>query len=194
MNSGGSAHTLIGHDTRVLCVRWSPAFEYQIISSAYIFIETTDGYSADGVKLWDIRKARSCIKTIDSGTVYANLILDVLSDVNSMTYTSDGTILLAITNKMCVKIVDPIESRVIATHDPLSSSDFNTERKMVLPCITNTNHVLSPLVFVPTHKRMIICFDMYTGRIVKKLVGHYNKVNCVCLRDRYQVWWFLEFL
>ncbi|KAK9710058.1 hypothetical protein K7432_008659 [Basidiobolus ranarum] len=89
LRSGAFTHSLTGHKGSVITTRWSPRDEYLLAS----------GGADHTIRLWDIRKARACLMSLDQH----NAGKEALSTtnvahsgmVNGLTFTQDGMYLLS---------------------------------------------------------------------------------------------------
>ena len=61
----------------------------------------------------------------------------------------------------------------------------------VIPYITPPDTCLSPLVFIPSDDAEILCFQLFTGRMVQRIRGMERNVNgrvtCVAGRPSHHV-------
>lgn len=61
-------------------------------------------------------------------------------------------------------------------------SIHNRSPRCVRPCITPLTSCSPPLLFYPSDNRQLLVFDLWSGRLVKSLKGHFGRVGCVALR------------
>ncbi|XP_068135171.1 DNA excision repair protein ERCC-8 [Hyperolius riggenbachi] len=176
LKSGSCSHILQGHRGEVLSVCWSPRYDC-ILATA----------SADSrVKLWDVRKASSCLITLDqhsgekskSSSEAANTAHD--GRVNGLCFTSDGLHLLTLGTDHRMRLWNSATGdNTLVNYGKVS----NCSRKSVK--FTVSVGCNPEFVFVPLDTKIAI-YTIYTGVQISVLRGHYNDVYCCVFQPYYQ--------
>ena len=152
---------------------WSPRSEYILAS----------GSRDNRILLWDVRKARSCLMTLDQHNgkgagSFRSSITAHNGHVNGLCYTSDGLHLLSIGTDDRMRLWDLLaESNTLINYGKV----FNPSRKNTQFCVSKG--LSSELVFAPSGND-IFMFEIHTGKKISTLIGHYNNVNC-CIFDSF---------
>lgn len=173
LKSGSSSHVLKGHKKSVVSVCWSTRSEHVLAS----------GSSDNRILLWDVRKASSCMASLDQhngkGIAISNSSTTAHNGhINGLTFSSDGLHLLSYGTDDSLRLWD-----VFSTENSLVNYGrvYNLGRKHVQLAVSNG--LSQDLVFVPSDNNIIV-FELYTGKRLAKLVGHYGNVNC-CYYDKH---------
>ncbi|KAJ1559282.1 DNA excision repair protein ERCC-8, partial [Nowakowskiella sp. JEL0078] len=62
----------------------------------------------------------------------------------------------------------------------------NRGRQNVFPAITDLSYCDPPLIYHPSDGGSILVFELWSGRLLKSMVGHFSKVSCLALRPKYE--------
>lgn len=207
LRTGGITHTLIGHEWGfVIPVRWSPTNPYLLVS----------GGSDGTVHLWDVRRGKACLASLDQHNTASREKGGWLNRtngahdgvVNGLEFTADGLHLVSLGHDDKMRVWD-LESglNTLVRFTPFfmgidrkvsfGPSIRNQHRMEVTPYITSPDTCLSPLVFVPSDDAEILCFELYTGQLIQRLQGVTQNINgrvtCVVGRTSHQVEFLLEY-
>ena len=199
LRSGASSHILVGHRADVMAVKWSPTEEYLLATGS---VDST-------IRLWDIRQAKSCLVCLDMmNSVYADrsrgeaagmasdnpslsgygkqTVFSHKGTVNGLMFDESGRWLVSTGTDKRIRIWDLVTAKNMSINFDAqgirNSSQFTVTMAMSLNkfmiadrgCVDN-----GPLLLHPNENGLIGVFDMWSGRLVKKLTGHYGKSTCV---------------
>ena len=170
IRTGSTAHTLTGHRSNVLCVRWSPKEKYVLASG-----------SQDGkVILWDVRrsKAQLCSLNQDTGLKVSSKhtahSLAHSGSVNCLRFNNDGRYLLSYGTDDRLRLWD-------LTSSENSLINFgkveNNSKLLPIHAAIYDNGVSSSFAFIPS-TRFIHVYDLYGGALIKRLNGHFSNIRC----------------
>ncbi|XP_030047490.1 DNA excision repair protein ERCC-8 [Microcaecilia unicolor] len=176
LKSGSCSHILQGHRGEVLAVSWSPRHEY-ILATA----------SADSrVKLWDVRRASSCLITLDQHNGEKSKASSETANtahngrVNGLCFTADGLHFLTTGTDDRMRLWN-------------SSSGENTLVNYGKVCnesrkglkFTISDGCSPDFVFVPFDSRIAV-YTLYAGELITMLRGHYSDVDCCVFQSNFQ--------
>nr|XP_033796589.1 DNA excision repair protein ERCC-8-like [Geotrypetes seraphini]XP_033796598.1 DNA excision repair protein ERCC-8-like [Geotrypetes seraphini] len=176
LKSGSCSHILQGHRGEVLAVSWSPRQEY-ILATA----------SADSrVKLWDVRRASSCLITLDQHNGEKSKISSEIANtahngrVNGLCFTADGLHFLTVGTDDRMRLWN-------------SSSGENTLVNYGKVCnesrkglkFTVSDRCSTDFVFVPFDSTIAV-YTLHAGELITKLRGHYSDVDCCVFQSNFQ--------
>ncbi|KAI9090467.1 WD40-repeat-containing domain protein, partial [Phlyctochytrium arcticum] len=177
LRSGAYVQVLSGHRGAVLSVKWSPRDEYLLAS----------GSADHGIRLWDVRKARTCLLSLDQhntntasiprhGSVSAHN-----GSVNGLAFTSDGLHLVSTGHDETIRLWDVFAGKnALVNYGPHVR---NRVDHVLQPVISPLNATETPLIFHPSDNRQILAFNLWTGKLEMRLRRHAGRVSCVALRD-----------
>lgn len=180
LRSGSKTHTLRGHQNSVLTAKWSPRNQYIVAS----------GGADHRINLWDVRRAKSCLMTLDMDNRKRNF--DGKSQkgatsqahagsVNGLVYGTNGLHLISYGTDNVLRKWDLNTGRNTKT-DYSEHVNFHTMRNVQLTVSTGlTNDVL----FIPSQNEVDVC-EVETGVQVNQLAAHYKPVNCCAYSPYYQ--------
>jgi DNA excision repair protein ERCC-8 len=190
----------VGHQRGfVIPVRWSPKQPYLLAS----------GGSDGTVRLWDVRRGKACLASLDQHNTSSREKGGWLTStnrahdgvVNGLEFTSDGLHLVSIGHDEKMFVWD-LESGLNTLVPSLIRDGYsyqvsygpvirNQHRMEVLPWITPPDTCHNPLVFIPSDDAEILCFELYTGVLVHRIRGMEKnargRVTCVTGRAEHQV-------
>ncbi|TPX33986.1 hypothetical protein SmJEL517_g03207 [Synchytrium microbalum] len=182
LRTGGSVQALTGHQASVFSVKFSPINEWLLVS----------GGADKSIRFWDIRKARACVLALDlnnSDRTTPNYLgeVDVIAHdglVNGLCFTSNGKHLISTAHDERIRLWDVSTGRNTLTN--YGPNLHNRAAIETCPVVTPINMCHPPLIYHPSDHRQVLVFDMMTGALVKRLRGHFGRVNCVELRSEFQ--------
>lgn len=165
------AHTLNGHKGRTLAIEWHP-------QSSYIL--ATGGYDGE-VKIWDIRRAKSCLCRLDmlqtdnSKGIGKNLLRQSvkahLGPVNGVAWNDLGTELYTTANDDKIRVWDttvhhPPPVNKLVNFGPLTRNKF----PQVVPLVVtpNVESEIAHILF-PSDTGDIFVFRTIDGKMVNRL-------------------------
>eukprot|EP00795_Rhopilema_esculentum_P004852 gene4852-21181_t len=175
LKSGSSTHSLRGHKKAILAVSWSPRNE-NILAS---------GSQDNRVMIWDIRKAAACLMSLDqhNGKAASSTSSNVTAHngyINGLSFTSDGLHLLSYGTDDRLRLWDVWTSQNTLVN---YGSVYNLSKKHVQLAVTR--ELNQDIVFVPTENN-IAMFDIFSGKKLGFLTGHYGNVNCCLYENCFQ--------
>lgn len=172
-----SAHTLTGHKGKTIAVKWHPQIPY---------ILATGGYDGE-VKIWDIRRAKSCLCRLDmlqtntsdgkGNNLLRQSVKAHLGPVNGVVWNDLGTELYTAANDDRVRVWDntthqPPPVNKLINFGPLTRNKF----PQVIPLVVTPNmeSEVSHLLF-PSDTGDVFVFRTIDGKIVNRLPRHAEK-------------------
>ncbi|KAI8990322.1 WD40-repeat-containing domain protein [Pilobolus umbonatus] len=179
LNSGAFTHSLMGHSGSVLSCTWSTNQEYILYSGGL------DGT----VRVWDIRKASSCLMSLDQDNKIerGNLLTDTNrahgKGVNGLTVTKDGMFLVSLGLDEKIRLWDTQTG--LNTLVNYGSIWRNRYEFCLEPSVSSLD-VWPPLLYVPSDDRQVLLFSLFEGTLVRKLRGAFGRVTCTEQRECYQ--------
>ncbi|RUP45222.1 hypothetical protein BC936DRAFT_148458 [Jimgerdemannia flammicorona] len=184
LRTGAFTHSLPGHRGAVMAVRWSPRDEFTLAS----------GGTDHTVRIWDIRRSTACLVSLDQHNTDA----DPLSPTNvahgdavtGLTFTPTGHHLLSTSHDERLRLWDAWTGRnTLVNYGPYIRNRFD---QALAPVVVSGGGGLGsaagatgcdpPLVFHPGDDHQILVFDMFRGKLLKRLRGAYGRVTCICWR------------
>ncbi|KAJ1977901.1 hypothetical protein H4R34_003412, partial [Dimargaris verticillata] len=177
LKSGSFTHSLAGHRSQVICAAWSPRDE---------FLLCTGG--ADGTaRLWDIRRAKSCLVSLDwhnygTSDLLANTNVAHNASINGLAFTHDGHRLASLGADRKMRLWDVQSGRhLLVNYGSKLPCTARRKYDLVIPPLTDC---WPPLVFIPFSKTCEVgCWDLYSGEFVKTLKGPFRPVICAAWRQ-----------
>ncbi len=171
LRSGASTHTLIGHENTIACCRWSPTNEYVLASSSY---DKT-------IRLWDIRKAKSHLATLQYWTHPSSESYSHMSEVYGLAFYPDGQRLLSVgADQRMIEWSIPHHRRTPKHFDVLPAARLDHFTRC--PVITDLQFAQSMYAFQCVNGNHILVYELGSGRLLTRLKGHFQKVNAVAWR------------
>ncbi len=175
LKSGGFTHSLIGHHDKVIAVRWSPRMEYILAS----------GGSDGTVRLWDIRRAASCLAILDMANCASGKLASTNiahnGAVNGLTWTDDGAFLVSTGNDDRMRLWEvELGSNTLVNY---GASIRNRSSQIVNPLVTCCVEGTEPIVFHPCDDGMVRGYDLFTGTPITTLkAAHNQRITCIVQR------------
>jgi DNA excision repair protein ERCC-8 len=170
LRTASATHTLIGHSQSISCVAWSPINENMLASA---------GLDKE-IRLWDIRKANSFLGRLDMRATEPTPLSQSRTDaiqahdgaINGLCFTPQGHIVSTGTDEK-VRVWD------------MSTNPFNTlinfgphlhNRYGYMPLqLAHTPD--GTFLFHPTDSGDILVYELWTGKLKKRLRGHLGRCN-----------------
>ena len=186
LRSGDVAQTLAGHSFGfVVAVRWSPTHPHLLASGGM------DGT----VRLWDVRRGKSCLASLDQHNTASRATGGWLNTtnkahrgtVNGLEFTSDGLHLASLGHDEQMRVWD-LETG-LNTLVSFGPTIRNQARMEVKPYITPPDTCFETFVYVPSDDSELLCFELFTGKLVSRLQvlgGSAGRVTCVAGRRGHQ--------
>ena len=169
LRTGSRAHRLRGHRGAVVALQWAPGREYQLATAG----------SDARVLLWDIRRARSCLRSFDQHNGETVSSLDTITAhnaaVNGLVYTSDGQHLVTSGRDGRARLWDADTGAHLNINYP---GIHNSSHKRLDFALSDAGSI--PLLIHP-NGRDIAVYDLFTGRRTRTLRAHYGSVHSVLL-------------
>lgn len=178
LKSGSSTHELRGHQRTVLTVSWSTSDEHLLAS----------GSCDNRILLWDIRSARSFLRSLDQHNGAEDDCRSSSSSsctahgghVNGLRFSRDGLFLVSFGTDNRLRLWNTSNGRKEIIN---FGKTPNESRRTVR---FDVSHDVTPaLVYVPSEGN-IFAYDVQTGARVNSLLGHYNSVNCCVFHPFHQ--------
>ncbi|KAI7871921.1 WD40-repeat-containing domain protein [Spinellus fusiger] len=168
MNSGAFTHTLTGHTGAVSTCVWSRQTDHLLYSGGQ------DGT----IRLWDIRKASSCLGLLDSenGDLQNPHNRAHPQSIHGLIITLDGNALVSLGMDEKIKHWHTYNHRHAWTHYGLGVRP-HVRRHHHCAMAVSGNDVWPPLLYVPSETSVLVL--TLHGRLVERLSGFYG--NCMCV-------------
>jgi len=176
LRAGSSVQELRGHQSSILSVKWSPNFSF-----------LASGCLGGQVLLWDIRKARNCLMSLDMGNLKGKGASELRSQkssiahkgaVNGLAFSNTGRHLVTLG---CfdgrIRKWDVLQQG-INTKTPFVKM-AKKDLKIHLPLVTSGDctNAENEVIFVPIQADIGI-LSLGTGQLISKLSGHFRNVTC----------------
>lgn len=174
LKSGGYSHVLRGHSGKVITTEWSPTAEHIIAS----------GGSDGTIRLWDVRKASSCIALLDqynSQQSHGSRIPRAHSDtINGLTWSSDGLTLVSTghDNKLRAWNMETGENLLVNYGTAINNSHWQTVKPLVVD-----SEISEAMVFYPSDEGQILCYGLFSGYLWKRVFVLNGRVTSVVNRN-----------
>lgn len=176
LRSASSAHTLDGHKGKTLVVKWHPQNPYLLASGGF------DGE----VKIWDIRRSKSCLCRLDmmrtnnqphDDNLTKPSVKAHLGPVNGLVWNELGTILYSAGNDDKVRVWDMISSNCppmnkLINFGPLTRNKYPQSIPIVLS--SNYETEIQYLLF-PSDNSDIYVFRTIDGKLISRLSRNGSK-------------------
>lgn len=167
VKSGLCCQELRGHTSSVITCKWSPTDEYLLAT----------GSCDNRINLWDIRCARSCIRSLDQHNGKGHSKNDSTKTahdgfVNGLCFTSNGLFLLSVGTDCCLRLWNVLTGQNQMINFGYVTND--SKKSIQLDVSANTQPILA---YVPSEGNIFV-YETETGQKVNTLLGHYNSVNC----------------
>ncbi|KAJ1650213.1 hypothetical protein IWQ61_008924 [Dispira simplex] len=180
LRTGAFSHTLAGHNSQVICSQWSPRDPYQLCTGG-----------ADGtVRLWDVRRAAACLRTLDqhnqaNDDPLASTHVAHNASVNGLSFTQDGYQLATVGSDRRIRLWDATTGKHLLVN-------YGTK----VPCsrLRKYDVVIPPLadcwptpVFIPFSKtHEVTGWDLQSGQLLYRLQGAFRPVVCAAWRNGHE--------
>lgn len=170
LSTGSQSHTLKGHASPVIAVKWSPEKE-DILYSA----------SANGlINIWDVRKTKNLLATLH----HSPQTTKRHKRVTSICFTPDGRFFLSLgadgTLKKWNTDLNRPEKLNFDYGQVVSSNDDQTYRSSNMEV-----SAVHRVVFVPNVNK-VEAIELHTGKHVRTFNGHYKQLTGICYSDPFQ--------
>lgn len=166
LRTTSSAHTLSGHSGRVHSVRWCPTNANLLAS----------GGSDGTVRLWDIRRSRACVASLDmqhasDGTPAIPMTMRRAhrAAVNGLWWLPTGDYLFSAGNDEKIRLwslYEPHGRNMLVNFGPLVR---NRHIQTVQPCLTAPGDLPSPYLLYPSDNGEIYMYSAMDGKLVRRL-------------------------
>ena len=155
----------IGHKSAVHTLSWSPRDDYLLVS----------GSLDHSIRIWDIRRAQSCLKSIESAHD---------GSPQGLSFTSDGLHLISTGSDGFMKKWNThswtFEAFQVQLRSKSHQSHQMSKTRPIITCMKSCN---PPLVFIPDYKN-ILMFELHSKKLVKTFKGgHLGQVQSLALLD-----------
>ncbi|XP_065834594.1 DNA excision repair protein ERCC-8-like [Oscarella lobularis] len=177
IKSGSQTHILRGHDDSVQSVCWSPRNEYFLLS----------GGCDNRILLWDIRKSKSCLASLDQYNgkkASDNPSLGCIAHnggVNGLHFLPDGLHLLSYGTDHRIRLWDVYSFKnTLVNYGRVKNPGWKKHCQLAVSSCQNPGYV-----FVPSTTSIQV-FDIHRGKKIKLLKGHFNAVNCCIFNSNKQ--------
>lgn len=183
LRSSASSHSLLGHKGKTLCVKWHPTNPNLLASGGF------DGE----VKIWDIRRSKSCLCRLDmlktntssrksyddDSNLTKTSVKAHLGPVNGLEWDPAGIALYTTGNDDKIRIWDLISSYAppinkLVNFGPLTRNKYPQTIPIVLSPLGETE--LQYLLF-PSDNDDIFIFRAIDGKLVSRLKRKGEKAN-----------------
>jgi len=173
LRSGSKSHTLRGHQSAVLAVKWSPRNQHIIAT----------GSRDCHLKIWDIRRAKSCMLELsqnDKKKKKKSVYPAHFGSVNSLCFTGDGLHLMSYGMDNCVMKWDLFSAQN-------TKLDFGQNENPGKKCIQMglSDNLDRDVLFVPSGGDILIR-DLQSGKLLQTLQGHLKSVICCQYSNLFQ--------
>ncbi|KAJ2559385.1 hypothetical protein EV175_000358 [Coemansia sp. RSA 1933] len=190
LRTAASAHQLFAHQGGGTAVAWSPHQPHTLATGG-----------ADGMlRLWDIRKASSCVaefsqapQSVQKAAGVAGLETETAhrGSIKSIQFSKLANVIVSSGSDKRARVwradtgTDNIASALLAEF-PVGAT-HSTEEGTVEPAITSADDgtAKSEILFYPNADRTISAFELTTGRCIAVLHGHFAPVACIAWRSRH---------
>ena len=183
IRTSGNVHTVLGHKGKTLCVKWHPLDPYILASGGF------DGE----VKLWDIRRSKSCLCRLDmlktspsdASTVMTseNLVRPSvkahLGPVNGLAWDSLGMTLFSTGNDDKIRVWDMASSLPPPVNKLINFGPLTRNKYLqTIPLLLNFNYESElQYLFFPSDNTNIYVFRAMDGKLVSRLARHGSKTS-----------------
>ncbi|CAO3646565.1 unnamed protein product [Cunninghamella blakesleeana] len=178
LKSGAFTHTLTGHTGEVYSCNWSPNNEFILYSGG------NDGT----IRIWDIRRAKSCIMSLDQDN---GVERDPLGEtniahrkgVNGLTLSSDGNYLISLGLDEKIRLWNTQTGfNTLVNYGNYFRNQYKTNHQAVI----SDKNVWPPLLFIPSNDQQVLVFSLLDGLLAKRLKGAYGRTTGVIQRSSFQ--------
>ncbi|PHZ09158.1 excision repair cross-complementing rodent repair deficiency, complementation group 8, partial [Rhizopus microsporus ATCC 52813] len=176
--NGSFTHSLTGHAGSVMSCVWSTNQEYILYS----------GGSDGTIRVWDIRKASSCLMSLDqNNAVDQNPLGETNSahgrGINGLTVTNDGRFLVSLGLDEKIRLWNTQSGHNTFVN---YGSSWRNRFKLCLQPALSSPDVWPPLLYIPSDDRQVLVYRLTDGMLVKRLKGAYGRVTSVENRESHQ--------
>lgn len=174
LRSGSKSHELRGHERSVLTVQWSPRHEFHLAS----------GSMDNRLLIWDIRRARNCLFSMDqhNGRNCAELEQSTAHNgyVHGLTFAAGGLLLLSVGTDGRMRLWNSDTGR----NEMVNYGRISMASKKGLR-FTVSSDTEPQMIFVPSQGNILV-YELSTGIKRNTLLGHYNTVTCCIYSENTQ--------
>lgn len=165
-----------GHSGKVLAIEWSSTNEHTLAS----------GGSDGTIRIWDIRKASSCIGILDQYNSRRDIKVDVpkahSDTINGLSWSSDDLTLLSTghDNKLRAWSMTHGENLLVNYGTAVNNSYWQN----VKPLIIDRN-IEDPIVFYPSDEGQLLRYSLFNGHLWNRQFVLNGRVTCVIDRQHH---------
>jgi len=105
--------------------------------------------------------------------------------VNGLKFLSDSSQILSVGNDNKIHLWNIGGGINMNTMLNFGNELINQYEKVIFPAVTDLSEC-QPLLFQPSNDNDILVYDLYEAKLIKRLKGHFESVNCVVIRNGYQ--------
>ncbi|KAI8618081.1 WD40-repeat-containing domain protein [Chytriomyces sp. MP71] len=201
LRTGDHAQMLSGHNGPVTGISWSRTEEYVLAT----------GSRDDTIRIWDIRKSRSCLADLTKRDSPPSTAFSATKSTSTafkksasmpppppkhnailgLAYTTSGSHLLSLKLDGTFDIWSAYDFAHVRTHAIDPSTHFGNDLNAIVPVMlqVGASVVHQDLVVVPSvgdSWRGIGVYEVHSGRRVSLLRGHFLRSACVAARQETQ--------
>lgn len=132
------------------------------------------------ILFWDVRSSSSCLKSLDQYNGKSNTGTAHSGYVNGLKFTEDGLLLLSLGTDNRLRLWETLNGH----HQMINYGRIKNDVKRHLE-FAITSNCKPPLAYVPCEGHVYV-IEVYSGRIIRILHGHFNIVNCSYYRQSNQ--------
>uniref|UniRef100_A0A1B6EDT2 Uncharacterized protein n=1 Tax=Clastoptera arizonana TaxID=38151 RepID=A0A1B6EDT2_9HEMI len=167
----GMVQELRGHTNSIACCQWSPRSEYLLASGSF----------DRKIILWDVRSTKSCQMILDQfnkDPLDKTTNMSHNSSVNGLQFTEDGMHLISLGKDNSMKLWNILDGKNQMLNYGFIKNSIAKHVQLDVSRSTNPD-----LVFVPSEGNILV-YEILSGRLVKKLSGHYDLVTACYYHSR----------
>lgn len=170
LRTGSSTHELRGHSSSILTCAWSPIEEHLLAT----------GGIDNKILLWDVRSGHSCLRILDQHNSNNKSATAHCGYVNGLRFAENGLLLLSFGTDNRLRLWETFNGN----NQMINYGKVKNDVKKHVEFATSCNSKPS-LAFVPSEGNIYV-LELFTGRLINVLHGHFNSVNCCFYREMYQ--------
>ena len=103
--------------------------------------------------------------------------------MNGLTVTKDGSYLISLGLDEKIRLWDTKTGHNTFVN---YGSHWRNRYQLSLESTTSSPDVWPPLLYIPSDDRQVLVYRLLDGVLIRRLKGHYGRVNCVEKRESYQ--------